>query len=369
MNEEMVKQEPIDVTALSLLHVSREPAEVLAEARKAACALKDVIETKERKVVLNGKTYLTFEDWQTVSRFYGVSVGVEWTRYIEYGDVKGFEARAYCLMLSNGLQISAADAMCLNDEQNWGMRHTKEGLKLTPLFQLRSMAQTRACAKALRNVLAFVPVLAGYEPTPAEEMEIRGSQEAANEVAARKIAEHEAKKLHATPPEALSDTLKQSIANVEKSYFANQPKARINTAPPPKVMKREIGEREPGDDTDLTFGILREVKLITPKIAGKKAFMSCTLVTPADEEVKFNVFDYTHSYPSGHSLGDLIARAKTKPCMFVLQQSAKRDKNGKPYINFVGVRKLGDLEIDENGPVIQRGAAPPRAEIPEEFSL
>jgi len=33
------------------------------------------------------------------------------------------------------------------------------------------MAQTRACAKALRNVLAWVVVLAGYAPTPAEEMD------------------------------------------------------------------------------------------------------------------------------------------------------------------------------------------------------
>jgi hypothetical protein len=32
------------------------------------------------------------------------------------------------------------------------------------------MAQTRACAKALRNVFAWVVVLAGYAPTPAEDM-------------------------------------------------------------------------------------------------------------------------------------------------------------------------------------------------------
>jgi len=32
------------------------------------------------------------------------------------------------------------------------------------------MAQTRAGAKALRNVLAWVAVLAGYKPTPAEEI-------------------------------------------------------------------------------------------------------------------------------------------------------------------------------------------------------
>ena len=48
------------------------------------------------------------------------------------------------------------------DESNWSSK---------PLFQLKSMAQTRACAKALRNVLAWVVVLAGYTPAPAEEME------------------------------------------------------------------------------------------------------------------------------------------------------------------------------------------------------
>jgi len=35
---------------------------------------------------------------------------------------------------------------------------------------LSSMAQTRAGAKALRNRFAWVVVLAGYRPTPAEEM-------------------------------------------------------------------------------------------------------------------------------------------------------------------------------------------------------
>lgn len=39
-----------------------------------------------------------------------------------------------------------------------------------PLFMLKSMAQTRACVKALRNVLAWVVVLAGFKPTPAEEI-------------------------------------------------------------------------------------------------------------------------------------------------------------------------------------------------------
>jgi hypothetical protein len=69
--------------------------------------------------------------------------------------------------------------MCLNDEERWSTRPKYEwqdgkrirmGEEIVPLFQLRSMAQTRACAKALRNVFAWVVVLAGYKPTPAEEM-------------------------------------------------------------------------------------------------------------------------------------------------------------------------------------------------------
>ena len=52
--------------------------------------------------------------------------------------------------------------MCMDDEKKW---------KDSPAFQIRSMAQTRAAAKCLRNVLAWVVVMAGYAPTPAEEMD------------------------------------------------------------------------------------------------------------------------------------------------------------------------------------------------------
>ena len=87
------------------------------------------------------------------------------TRHVEFGEgddkVQGFEAVAEALLVQGNQVISAAEAMCLNDEPNWARK---------PLFQLKSMSQTRACAKAMRNVLAWVAVLAGYSATPAEEM-------------------------------------------------------------------------------------------------------------------------------------------------------------------------------------------------------
>lgn len=142
------------------VEVKREPTIVLEEAKKAAKALKDVVSQKAKPVIFNGEQYLEFEDLQTLGRFYGVTAKVTSTMFIQYGEIQGFEARAVAIR-GDGSEISAAEAMCMNDEANW---------KSKPLFQLRSMAQTRASAKALRNVLAWVVVLAGYKPTPAEEM-------------------------------------------------------------------------------------------------------------------------------------------------------------------------------------------------------
>lgn len=141
--------------------VTRAPEIVLDEAKKAAKALADVVSKKKKPVMMNGEQYLEFEDWQTVGRFYGISAKVVSTDYIEYGEAKGFQAKAVAIR-TDGMEISGAEAMCLNDENNW---------KGKPLFQLRSMAQTRSCAKALRNVLAWVVVLAGYKATPAEEIQ------------------------------------------------------------------------------------------------------------------------------------------------------------------------------------------------------
>lgn len=198
----MVRTESLD------LGVSRPPAMVLDEARKAARALKDIVDAKPKPVMFGGERYLEFEDWQTVGRFYGITPRITTTRYVEYGEVRGFEALADAIHVPTGNVVSSAEAMCLNDEEKWSTRPKYEyhyvkksgglsvedpgkdeliweekrgkrfpkrervrvGDERVPLFQLRSMAQTRAGAKALRNALAWVVVLAGYKPTPAEEM-------------------------------------------------------------------------------------------------------------------------------------------------------------------------------------------------------
>lgn len=170
-----MSDELIEIPKSENLMIQRDPNAVLEEAKKAAQALMTVVKQKQKPVIFNNEQYIEFEDWQTVGRFYGLTAKVESTTYIEYGSVRGFESAASVLN-SRGEVISRAEAMCLNDEDKWSTRakynskREKIGEVAVPLFQLRSMAQTRACAKAFRNVLAWVVVLAGFKPTVAEEM-------------------------------------------------------------------------------------------------------------------------------------------------------------------------------------------------------
>ena len=141
------------------LRLEQSPQAVLNAARDAARALTDVINKKKNPVRFKGEVYLEFEDWQTLGRFYSVTAKVASVEPIELGKARGFHAVA--VALHHGHELSRAEAWCFDDEPNW---------KGKLLNQIASMAQTRACCKALRNVLSWVVVLAGYAPTPAEEM-------------------------------------------------------------------------------------------------------------------------------------------------------------------------------------------------------
>jgi len=132
------------------------PNNQVAAGREALKELKALVQHRTDKLVINGKQYLYFSDWQILGAFFGITAFVtetsEITKEAPTSDGKftlieviGFKARA--VALSGGKEISAAEAECLFAEPNW----TKK-----PRFQLRSMAQTRASAKALRNCLQWI---------------------------------------------------------------------------------------------------------------------------------------------------------------------------------------------------------------------
>jgi hypothetical protein len=156
MNE---KKEIKDVMIISTKDLS--PQEIADFGCKAAVVLKDIVDKTKSKVNIKGNDYLKFEAWQTIGKFYGSTVIIEWTKPIMRGvDVFGYEARAN-VVDKDGRIISSAESSCSKDDPNWEHRG---------MFQIRSMAQTRACSKAFRNVYSWVVVLAGYQATPAEEM-------------------------------------------------------------------------------------------------------------------------------------------------------------------------------------------------------
>lgn len=166
--DKTIKKEPADKQVLNTQIIPQEtqlvnfdPEKQVEQATIAAKALMSVVSRKPKKVEFNGEQYLEFEDWQTIAQFYNHSVGIEWTKPIEEaGKVIGFEAKA--ILYHNGVVVGGAEAACMTDEGNWAKK---------PKFQLRSMAQTRAMAKALRSRFGFVAVLAGFKATPAEEMD------------------------------------------------------------------------------------------------------------------------------------------------------------------------------------------------------
>lgn len=211
MSSELATIQPPIIDAIT---VARDPALIIDEARRAANALVAVLRRKPSKVMFNGEQYLENEDWQVIGQFFGLTARLESDAYVTYGDAAGWEATAV-IVARDGRIVGRQTAMCLNDEEKWSARpryvwayclgkgdhatheHTQDdpgpaivweradgrarprkwrmpmGTEPVPLFQLRSMAQTRASSRVHASVLRFVPVLAGpgYATTPAEEMD------------------------------------------------------------------------------------------------------------------------------------------------------------------------------------------------------
>jgi len=208
MTTEIIETEAQEISII------RAPEKVLEEAGRAAKALKDVVSKKARPVIINSEQYLEFEDWQTLGQFYGFSVKTGKAIPVEVNGISGAKAEAE-LITRDGVIVGGAEAYCMADEKNWDNK---------PWFQLASMAQTRAGAKALRNRLAWVVVLAGYRATPAEEMQ--SSEKVTNGV----ISPAQAKRFYAISKTAgysddqIKAWLKEkyqitSTADIKRSYY------------------------------------------------------------------------------------------------------------------------------------------------------
>ena len=229
---------------------------------------------------MNGEQYLEYEDWQTLAQFYGYTVKTGEAQPIEIDGVKGAKACADLIDIKTGMYLGGAEAYCMRDEEHWNTRpkyewqgegenrkRVKVGDEVVPWFQLASMAQTRAGAKALRNRLAWVAVLAGYKATPVEEMTESTVGEKVKErrtvdKSAHYCSTHDVNffkkgrmKNYAHPIEGTNDWCneddqkKQVIEEGEKLTEEYWPEEATQPSPPAPEQPLQQEEQEKGRDT------------------------------------------------------------------------------------------------------------------------
>lgn len=135
----------------------RNPELAMKEAEMVAAAFRKRAESLQlyKEIGTAKSKHLLIEGWQMLASMYRITASITSTRYVEFGDVNGWEATAEAIHIPTGQVVSRADAICLSDEDNWGPRPKYEwrddgsgtkkkvqvGTVATPTQQLRSMSQ------------------------------------------------------------------------------------------------------------------------------------------------------------------------------------------------------------------------------------
>ena len=143
------------------------PSVTLARAEHVSKELKQYLENNRSKLIqpIGSGEHIRFEGWQFLASRFGVVPDIAKVEYVpaeKDGRPEGFEVTARLIRFSTGEIIgSHATAGCYRDESKWAHKS---------LFELRGMAQTRACSRSCRQAFSWIVVMAGYDVTPFEEM-------------------------------------------------------------------------------------------------------------------------------------------------------------------------------------------------------
>lgn len=157
---------------------------------------------KENRLFHNiqGKAYVNVEGWQYAGARLGILPIVEALNRIEEenGEIK-YQAEVKLMNLRTQQMIGSGFAICSNKE--FGKKSYQE-------FAIASMAQTRAIGKAYRNILAWIIRAAGYEPTPAEEMDYMSKED--------EVPTAQQASAHKEVPQGKSQTPKKEAKDLKK---------------------------------------------------------------------------------------------------------------------------------------------------------
>jgi len=157
MNEESTDIVPVP-NQVQLGTIQMRPEEVIERASQIATQLAKIIKDRQLSTRIRDKDHVRVEGWTTLGAVLGVIPRERNTVRTE----QGFESYVELIRTSDGVVVGGASAICSWAEPRWSKADD---------YAVRSMAITRATGKAYRLGFSWIMVLAGYSPTPAEEMD------------------------------------------------------------------------------------------------------------------------------------------------------------------------------------------------------
>jgi len=187
-NEETAIEEAQVVETALRPVFSNDPEQAMQKAESLIRAISARCKGKKFIAKIKGEDYPRVEWWTTTGAQLSLSpyiVPDSVQAIMKNDQVWGFRARAEVrdIRFNPPKVITSAEAICTRDESLWKSRDE---------HALSSMSQTRAVSKAYRLGLSWLAVMAGLQPTGAEEMpgySGNGKKKATKEVSAKKLTQ------------------------------------------------------------------------------------------------------------------------------------------------------------------------------------
>ena len=131
---------------------------------KLSTELSKLIKEKGLSSNIQGKQFVNVEGWQFAGASLGLMPIITSTQDLSNETSIKYMATCEVRNITTGTVVATGIALCSNAEKT--KRYFDE-------YAILSMAQTRAIGKAYRNLLAWLMKAAGFEATPAEEMDFQ----------------------------------------------------------------------------------------------------------------------------------------------------------------------------------------------------
>ena len=204
--------EPINMGSLTA-ETSRN---IVVLASTIATELAEIINKQSLYTNIRGRKHVHVEGWTTMGAMLGITPKERYVKIDENGD---YEAYVDLIRNSDGQIVGGASSIVGSDESTWQDRDR---------YARRSMSVTRATGKAFRLGYSWIMKLAGYEPTPFEEMPVDGNFSEVSRPTAQSNKGGGSSPKHEFGPRPYSpDTLKEVLEYKAGGEYANYEASEI----------------------------------------------------------------------------------------------------------------------------------------------